>query len=74
MAYLPWREASEGLVGWSAMATKQSQPARDGEELYSNVLLRMGGFTGGGGGTAKMLKNRKDKKKKVLGAGLASLG
>ena len=42
-------------MGWTAMGTKQSQPAREGEEVYSNVFLGLGGFTGGGwvGGSAK---------------------
>ena len=43
-------------MGSTAMATKKSQPAREGKELYSNVFLGLGGFTGGrvgGGGQQK---------------------
>ena len=65
MAYLLWREGSEGLVGWPdrpAMATKQSQPAKEGEQLYSNMILDYcdlcWGGTGWEGGS-KINKNTK---------------
>ena len=60
-------------MGWTAMGTKQSQPAREGEELYSSVCFGIGQLYGEGRGEQQKDKRKKRKKGPGGGAGLSGL-